>query len=129
MEKNPEAWTEAAEELAADLGVAPGELVRLGAEALRRSRGFPGSPGPGAPLPVDAAALAREIAAVVRLPSLVPVADAARLLRVSLSTMRRRIRGGDIPVRRIGRSVRVDLAALRPLGDGEVARLARASRR
>ena len=61
--------------------------------------------------------------------SFVPVPEAARILGVSLSTMRRRIRVGEVPVKRIGRSVRVDLGALRPPADADVARLADAARR
>jgi excisionase family DNA binding protein len=57
------------------------------------------------------------------------VADAAKVLGVSISTLRRRIRAGDVPVTRIGRSVRVDLGALRPADQAEVVRLAEAARR
>jgi excisionase family DNA binding protein len=59
----------------------------------------------------------------------VPMSEAASRLGVSLSTLRRRIRAGDVPVVRIGRSVRVDLGALRPADQAEVARLTEAARR
>lgn len=61
-------------------------------------------------------------------PRLVTVAEAAEALGVSTRTVARWIRAGEVPVRRIGRSVRVDLAALRPLGDADVAQLAHAAR-
>ncbi|HEX9048981.1 MAG TPA: helix-turn-helix domain-containing protein [Anaeromyxobacter sp.] len=60
--------------------------------------------------------------------ALVPIDEAARILGVSVSTVRRQVRSGAIPSRRIGRSVRVDLAALRPLEAEEVERLAREAR-
>lgn len=62
-------------------------------------------------------------------PLLVSPPEAAVRLGVSLSTVRRRIRAGEVPVTRIGRSVRVDLGALRPADDAEVVRLAEAARR
>ena len=55
--------------------------------------------------------------------ALVPVPEAAKLLGISCATVRRRIKAGDLPVVRIGRSVRVDLAKVRTRDD-EVARLA-----
>jgi excisionase family DNA binding protein len=48
--------------------------------------------------------------------ALVPVDEAARLLGLSVSTVRRQIKSGALPSRRIGRSVRIDLAALRGAG-------------
>ena len=62
-------------------------------------------------------------------PLLVAPAEAAARLGVSLSTLRRRIRSGEVPVTRIGRLVRVDLSALRPADQAEVARLVGAARR
>jgi excisionase family DNA binding protein len=61
-------------------------------------------------------------------PVLATTPEAAGRLGVSVSTVRRRIKDGSIPVRRIGRSVRVDLAALKPLSEDDVARLAREAR-
>lgn len=43
----------------------------------------------------------------------VPVTEAARILGVSARTLRRRIKAGEMPVVRVGRAVRVDLAELR----------------
>jgi len=44
------------------------------------------------------------------------------MLGLSESTIRRQIRDHMFPIRRIGRSVRVDMSALRPLTDQEVER-------
>lgn len=57
-------------------------------------------------------------------PVLVPLPEAAKLTGLSLSTLRRRIEDGTLSVQRIGRAIRVDLAALRHVGSDEVARLA-----
>lgn len=62
-------------------------------------------------------------------PALLPIPDAAAALGVSVSTLRRRIRLGEVPVTHIGRSVRVDVSALRPSSHAEVVRLADAARR
>lgn len=62
-------------------------------------------------------------------PLLMSIPDAAAALGVSVSTLRRRIRLGEVPVKHIGRSVRVDVAALRPTSQPEVVRLADAARR
>ena len=43
----------------------------------------------------------------------VTVPEAARELGVSTRTLRRRIKAGEMPVVRVGRAVRVDLAELR----------------
>jgi excisionase family DNA binding protein len=43
----------------------------------------------------------------------VTVPEAARELGVSVRTLRRRIKAGDMPVVRVGKAVRVDLAELR----------------
>lgn len=68
-------------------------------------------------------ALASEVRALRQaLPSqLVDVPTAATLAGVSEKTIRRRIRSGEIPSRRIGRSVRVDPTKLRALDTDEVA--------
>ncbi len=57
-------------------------------------------------------------------PMLVDIAEAAERSGVSVSTLRRRIRAGEIPVRRLGRRVRVDLARLAPLSESAAAQLA-----
>src|SRR4051812_6274035 len=62
-------------------------------------------------------------------PTLVTPAEAAVALKVSPATMRRRIADGTIPSVRIGRSVRVDLAALRPVPRERIAELAQVARR
>jgi hypothetical protein len=56
------------------------------------------------------------------------IEEYAEAQHISVSSVRRGIRKGDIPVRRIGRSVRIDLRALRPLSEDEVAVAARAAR-
>ena len=56
--------------------------------------------------------------------TLVSVREAARIAGVSESTAWRRVRDGSWPTTRIGRSVRVDVAALRPATDDEVRRMA-----
>jgi len=53
-------------------------------------------------------------------PVLVSVAEAAKHLGVSLKTARRRVKSGEIPVKRSGRRVLVDLAALHPPTDAAV---------
>jgi excisionase family DNA binding protein len=59
---------------------------------------------------------------------LVSVQEAAEHLHLSLSTVRRMVKRGDLPSRRLGRSVRVDLAALHPMTDEEAARAAARAR-
>jgi excisionase family DNA binding protein len=51
------------------------------------------------------------------------VPEAARELGVSARTLRRKIKSSKVPVIRVGRSVRVDIATVRK-SPGEVARLA-----
>ena len=77
-----------------------------------------------APLRADLRALAQAIESMQRTlpPVLVPVREAAQMLGVSEVTVRRQIRDHLLSVRRIGRSVRVDMTALRPLTDEEVER-------
>jgi excisionase family DNA binding protein len=63
-------------------------------------------------------------------PPLVTVQDAAERLGVSVNTVRRRVKSGDIPCTRIGKALRVDLTKVRPLDQVEVSELAeRALRR
>lgn len=61
-------------------------------------------------------------------PALVDVPTAGERLGCSASTIRRRVRDGTLPVVRVGRSVRIDLAALRPPSDEQIAELAREAR-
>jgi excisionase family DNA binding protein len=56
-----------------------------------------------------------------------PIPEAARKLGVSVSTLRRRISAGEVPVVRLGRTVRVDMAAVKP-AEAKIARLALAAR-
>jgi excisionase family DNA binding protein len=51
---------------------------------------------------------------------LVSVQDAAERLGVSVNTVRRRVKSGDIPCTRIGKAVRIDLTKVRPLDQTEV---------
>jgi excisionase family DNA binding protein len=76
------------------------------------------------PLRVAVERLASEVVELRRAlpPQLVSVEEARKRLGVSLSTARRRVRNGEWPVRRDGRRVLVDLGALRPLSEEEVAR-------
>lgn len=60
---------------------------------------------------------------------LVTQAEAAKRLGLSVSTVKRRVRDGTLPVRRFGGSVRVDLmAAQRGTKESDVVRLAADSR-
>ncbi len=59
---------------------------------------------------------------------LVSMREAADRLGLSLSTVRRMAKHGDLPCRRMGRSVRVDLAVLHPMTDDEVAQAAARAR-
>jgi excisionase family DNA binding protein len=104
----------------------------------RRALGLPLEPvqvATAQPLPESAASELRRLTEEVRAglrrlapPMLATLPEAAEHLGVSLSTLRRRIKDGSIPARRIGRALRVDLAALRPLTTAEVARMAREAR-
>lgn len=84
-----------------------------------------------ASLEAEVRSLREELVALRRAfpPTAVSVQEAAGRLGVSVSTLRRRIRAGDITPLRIGRSVRVDLATLKSPEASEVARLAEAARR
>ncbi len=83
-----------------------------------------------APLRAEVARLAVQVEAMRNAipPALVPVREAAQALGVSEITIRRRISQGLIPSVRIGRSVRVDLAALKAPDPDEVAHLANVAR-
>ena len=79
-----------------------------------------------APLQANVARLTAEVEALRRAlpPALVTLKEAANRLGLSLSTVRRRVRDGSLPARKVGRCVRVDLGALHPPTPSEVARLA-----
>ncbi len=61
-------------------------------------------------------------------PMMVTTDVAADVLNVSVSTIRRMIKAGDLPYRRIGRSVRVDLSRVGGLDSDDISRLAREAR-
>jgi excisionase family DNA binding protein len=61
-------------------------------------------------------------------PTLASIPEAAAHLGVSIATMRRRVRAGDVPSLRVGRSVRVDVGALQAVDVHDVEALARAAR-
>lgn len=80
-----------------------------------------------APLVAETQRLASEVEQLRRaLPAqLVTVPEAARVLKINERTVRRHIKDGTIPVRRVGKSVRVDLsAATRGASEADVVRLA-----
>jgi excisionase family DNA binding protein len=85
-------------------------------------------------LPESVADLRREVMYLLtamargenRLPSpLANVQQAAAVLGCSVPTIRRKVKAGEIPSMRIGRSVRIDLTKLRALSGAEVSDLAR----
>ncbi|HZZ84368.1 MAG TPA: hypothetical protein VFE30_07505 [Anaeromyxobacteraceae bacterium] len=61
-------------------------------------------------------------------PMLVPLREAARRLGVSYATARRRASAHEWPTRRDGGRILVDLGALRPLADEDLARMAHRAR-
>lgn len=61
-------------------------------------------------------------------PVLVPIPEAAKVFKVSVPTMRRWARNGDVPTVRIGATLRVDLSRLRGVDDVAVARAAQQAR-
>lgn len=84
-----------------------------------------------APFRAEVGKLSAEVEALRRAlpPMLVTMAEAARHLGVSLSTVKRRARDGSLPVRRFGKALRIDLAAVRAPTEAEVIRLATVARR
>ena len=78
------------------------------------------------PLHSDLRRVTAELAAMRQAlpPTLLPLKEAARRMGVSEKTARRRVRAGEWPSRRDGRKVLVDLSALRPMSEEEVARAA-----
>lgn len=79
-----------------------------------------------APLRSDLERVTSELAAVRRAmpPLFVALKEAARRMNVSEKTARRRVKSGEWPARRDGRKILVDLSALRPMDDEEVAQAA-----
>jgi excisionase family DNA binding protein len=64
-----------------------------------------------------------------RIPArLVSVHEAAEALGVSCATIRRKVKAGEIPCRRIGKAVRIDISKLRAMDSDEVQELARRAR-
>lgn len=61
-------------------------------------------------------------------PGLVDVREAATRLGVSVVTVRRMVQRGELPSRKVGRSVRVDLEGVRATNASDVAHLARQAR-
>lgn len=59
---------------------------------------------------------------------MVTIPEAARKLGVSFSTVRRQARTGELPVVRIGRSVRINLSKIRAVDNDTVAELASVAR-
>lgn len=85
-----------------------------------------------APFRVEIVRLTSQLEAVSRAlpPPLVTMPEAAKALGVSLSTVRRRVRDGSLPVKRVGkgRAVRVDLTGLHAPKEADVVRLAEAAK-
>lgn len=83
-----------------------------------------------AALRAEVAELRAELTAVRRAlpPALVSVTVAAERLGVSVVTVRRMVKKGELPSVRVGGSIRVDLAALRPPSESDVAKLAWSAR-
>lgn len=75
-----------------------------------------------APLHAEVCRLSAQIEAMRRAfpPVLVTMPEAARLLGLSLRTVRRQVKAGKLPSCHVGRSVRVDLASLKPLTEDEI---------
>lgn len=78
--------------------------------------------GQVAPVLAELRAVKTELEALRRAmpPQLVTMTAAAKALGQSLSTIRRKVKDGTLPCRRIGRSVRVDLSGLRGPTQAEV---------
>jgi excisionase family DNA binding protein len=76
-----------------------------------------------APLQAEVGRLTTEVETMRKAlpPAFVTLPEAARVLGLSLSTVRRRVKDGKLPCCHVGRSVRVDLASLKPPTDDQVA--------
>lgn len=83
------------------------------------------------PIRAEVGRLAAGIEAMRRAlpPLLVSATEAARTLGLSLSTVRRRLREGTLPSKRIGSRLLVDLGALHGPMPGEVLQLVRQAKR
>ncbi len=62
-------------------------------------------------------------------PALASVSEAARRLGLSIPTVRRRIKAGELPTVKIGARVLVDLSAIKPVVEEDIAVLAEQARR
>ena len=60
---------------------------------------------------------------------LVSVHQAAERLGVSVNTVRRRVKSGEMPCTRIGKALRIDLTKVRPLDSEEILELATQAQR
>ena len=61
-------------------------------------------------------------------PALLTIPEAARAFKVSVPTMRRWVRAGEVPIVKVANTVRVDVSRLHGPDDLALARLARAPR-
>jgi excisionase family DNA binding protein len=61
-------------------------------------------------------------------PLLVPIQEAATIFKVSVPTMRRWVKTGQVPVVRVANTVRVDLSRLHGVDAPDIARMAREAR-
>ena len=59
---------------------------------------------------------------------MVTIPEAARRLKVSVPTVRRQVKAGELPVVHVGKSVRINLAQVCPADEVKVAELAMAAR-
>jgi excisionase family DNA binding protein len=106
------------------------EIERLRCRLTQRSASNDRTAEPASLLHAEIRRLAASVEMMrAALPPLLVTMDvAAETLGVSLSTIRRMISAGDLPSRRLGRSVRVDLSACKGLDGNDIARLAREAR-
>jgi len=61
-------------------------------------------------------------------PLLVPISEAAAICRVSVPTMRRWVKSGQVQVVKVANTVRVDLSRVRGVDAEDIARMAREAR-
>lgn len=57
-------------------------------------------------------------------PSLVSIEEAARILGVSVATVRRKVKAREYVTKMVGRQIRIDATTLHPVRDAEVVELA-----